>query len=148
MTLVLIILHVMTAILLLGPLTVGVSMFPPQMLKASQGDAAALGASRILHRISATYGLWSVMVPVIGAAVMFSDWATYKSQGTFHLAIVLSIIAWALLFFMVAPTQKKAMAALENNDAAFDFAGAKKKLSITSGIFCLLWVLIALSMFV
>ncbi|QCB28214.1 DUF2269 domain-containing protein [Corynebacterium endometrii] len=147
MSLILYILHVVAAILLLGPVTVAVSSFQGQMLKASTGDTAALGAARVLHRISDQYGLWSVLVPVFGAALLFVDWATYGQSYNFHLAIVLSIVAWGILFFLVTPKQKKAMAALEAGDHSFDYAKAKKQLSMFSGIFCLVWLITALSMF-
>lgn len=147
MSLILYILHLIAAILLLGPVTVGVSTFGSQMLKASQGDTTALGAARVLHKISNQYGLWSMLVPVFGTALMIVDWDVFGTKYNFHTAIVLSLIAWGVLFFLVTPKQKKAMTALEAGDQTFDYTKAKKQLAMTSGIFCLLWLLTALSMF-
>ena len=47
MTTVVTALHVLAAIVLLGPVVVAVSMFPAQMLRAKKGDTTALGLSLI-----------------------------------------------------------------------------------------------------
>lgn len=138
--------HVIAAILLLGPVTVATSQFGPQMLKAAEGDDKAFGATRTLHNITNSYGYISAIVPILGIAVFLMDMSTYGTQGQFHASIVLAIIAWALLFFLIIPRQKKAMAALAG-EGTTDFAKDKKQLAMFSGIFNLLWVVIAILMF-
>lgn len=138
--------HVIAAILLLGPVTVATSQFSPQMWKAAEGDDKAFGATRTLHDITNSYGYISAIVPILGIAVFVMDMSTYGRQGQFHVSILLAVIAWALLFFLIIPRQKKAMAALSGEGIA-DFAKDKKQLAILSGIFNLLWVVIAILMF-
>ena len=98
------IVHVLAAVLLLGPVTVAVSQFQVQALKAHEGDTAAGGAARVLYRITQTYGMLSLLVPLVGFAIMFTG--NYWHEGRFHVSLPLSIIGWALLLFRL-PTGKK-----------------------------------------
>ena len=127
MTSFLVFLHVAAAILLIGPVCVSTSSFQTQMAKAAQGDNAALGSARVLHNITNTYGYISAIVPILGLGVFLSDISAYKSEVNFHIAILVAIIAWCLLFFVILPKQKKAMAALESTES-FDYAAAKLSL--------------------
>lgn len=148
MTTVVMAIHVLAAIVLLGPVVVSVSMFQGQMMRAKQGDDTALGAAQTLHRITNTYGLFSALVPILGLAVFLTDLNTYGSQWQFHTSILLSIIAWGLLIFLVIPRQKQALAALEGeSQEPFDYSKAKKQLSMFGGIFNLLWIITAILMF-
>ncbi|MFS0468796.1 DUF2269 domain-containing protein, partial [Corynebacterium striatum] len=83
----------------------------------------------------------------LGIAVFLTDLAAYKSDIQFHIAILLAVIAWCLLFFLIIPKQKKAVAALEGAGAV-DVEGTKKQLSAFSGIFNLLWMICAILMFI
>ncbi|GEB96641.1 hypothetical conserved integral membrane protein [Corynebacterium flavescens] len=143
----LIFLHVIAALLLIGPVCVSTSTYQSQMLKASQGDVSALGAARLLHNITSTYGYISAIVPILGISVFLADLSTYKSEIQFHIAILVAIVAWCLLFFLIIPKQKKSLAALEENSGE-DFAATKKSLAAMGGIFNLLWVICACLMFV
>lgn len=147
MTSFLIFLHVIAAILLIGPVCVSTSTYQTQMAKAAQGDSSALGAARVLHNITNTYGYISAIVPILGIAIFLVDLSAYKSEIQFHIAILVAIVAWCLLFFLIIPKQKKSLAALDGG-AAIDFAGAKKSLSALGGIFNLLWIICACLMFV
>lgn len=147
MTSFLVFLHVAAAILLIGPVCVSTSSFQTQMAKAAQGDNAALGSARVLHNITNTYGYISAIVPILGLGVFLSDISAYKSEVNFHIAILVAIIAWCLLFFVILPKQKKAMAALESTES-FDYAAAKKPLSACGGVFNLLWIICLILMYV
>ena len=112
MTTFFIFLHVAAAILLLGPVVVSTSMFPRQAAESRAGGEEATGRASVLHRITTTYGMLSLLVPLLGAVVLAFDWDTYKSNYWFHTAIVLSVIAWAILLAMVIPQQRKMMGSL------------------------------------
>ena len=84
------IVHILAAILLLGPVTVAVSQFQVQALKAHEGDTTAGGAARVLYRITQTYGTLSLLVPLVGFAIMFTG--DYWHEGRFHTSLLLSII--------------------------------------------------------
>ena len=147
MTSFLVFLHVAAAILLIGPVCVSTSSFQTQMAKAAQGDHAALGSARVLHNITNTYGYISAIVPILGLGVFLSDISAYKSEVNFHIAILVAIIAWCLLFFVILPKQKKAMAALESTES-FNYAAAKEPLSAFGGVFNLLWIICLILMYV
>ncbi|HCT3316225.1 TPA: DUF2269 domain-containing protein [Corynebacterium striatum] len=142
----LIILHVLAAVLLIGPVCVATSAFPGQLLNAAKGDQAGSGATRVLHNITNTYGYISAIVPVLGIAVFLTN-PDFMPEIRFHIAILLAVIAWCLLFFLIIPKQKKAVAALEGAGAV-DVEGTKKQLAAFSGIFNLLWMICAILMFI
>lgn len=152
MTHVLVALHILSAILFLGPVTVATSTFHSKALAAQGGDESARGAASLLHRISTSYGMLSLLVPMLGVAVMLTD-SRFLKEGQFHAAIALSVVAWAVLFFLILPRQKKMIAALglqaadEDPATIADWNKAKGQLSMFAGIFALLWVIIAVLMF-
>ena len=103
MTTVVIILHVLAAILFLGPVTVATSSFHVRAAEANNGDTEAAGAAKNLYKITQNYGVFSLLVPLLGVAVMFTDVGYYFQQYQFHAAIVLSLLAWAVLLFLIFP---------------------------------------------
>ena len=155
MTTVFTVLHVLAAGLFLGPVTVAVSTFHKYALEADHGSDRAKGTTRLLHSITRTYGIGSLLVPLMGFAVMVSDWATYKSYYLIHTGIVLSIIAWAVLFFLILPLQTKCIHQLGLAEAGsdpvdlsgFHLRAAAKRLPMLGGIFCALWFVTAILMF-
>ena len=147
MTSLLIALHVLAAVLLMGPVMITVSTYQGQMMKAKDGDAKALGAATTLHRLTSQYGPLSVIVPILGLALFLTNMSVFGTQGRFHVSILLSVIAWVILVALIIPRQKKSLAALESGDNSVDFEDHKKKLSMFGGIFNLLWVVTAILMF-
>lgn len=156
MTTIVIVLHVLTAILFLGPVTVATSSFHLRAAEANTGDTHAAGAAKTLYDITQNYGVLSLLVPLLGLAIMFLDASYYFTQYNFHAAIVLALLAWAVLFFLIIPRQKKMMGALglleadelaEKTYEITDWKKAKSQLSMFSGIWALLWVLTAITMF-
>ena len=65
-------LHVIAAIMLMGPVMVATSMFAPQLRKVTAGNESA-GTLRLLHKITRVYGLASAIVPVLGVIAMFTS---------------------------------------------------------------------------
>lgn len=145
MTTIAITLHVLAAIVLIGPVMVATSLFPAQ-LEAAAKNPQSRGGAHFAQQICATYGLFSALVPVLGIAVFLSDISTYATMGQFHAAILLSVIAWALLLIMIVPRQKKALAALDEPGA--DITKDRKQLAMFAGIFNLLWFICAVLMFI
>ena len=147
--------HVASAIVLLGPVVVASSMFPAEVARARSGGEESTGRASVLHRITKTYGMISVLVPLLGAAVLAFDWDTYKANYWFHTAIVLSVIAWAILFGMVIPQQRKLMGSLgaldpadaDPSDVTGNFEKSKAQASAGAGIFNLLWFVVLILMF-
>lgn len=157
MTTVLIVLHVLAAVLFLGPVTVATSTFQVQAVKAHAGDTRAAGAATVLHKLTNLYGILAALVPLLGVAIMMTD-SAYWSDGRFHIAITLAIIAWIILLLLIIPRQKKMMGALGLLDpadhdpetdvlSAEKFGKTKSQLSMFGGIFALLWVIMLILMY-
>lgn len=149
--------HAIAAILFLGPATVANSQFHVRAYDAHNGNTQAAGSAKTLFKISQSYGMLSLLVPLLGIAIMLLDWSFYKSEGQFHAAIALSVITWALLLFVIFPRQKKmigALGLLEDDEQAAktyeieNWDKAKSQLSMFGGIWALLWVIIAVLMFI
>ena len=153
------ILHVVAALLLLGPVTVAVSTFHVRAREAHNGNDLARGSVRTLFTITNTYGLISLIVPLLGVGLLLSN-MSYLREGRFHASILLSVIAWGILFFLIVPRQKKMMAALGLSDDDDNAPGEKRtgeatienwdkavsQLSMFGGIFSALWVIVAVLM--
>jgi integral membrane protein len=153
------ILHVVAALLLLGPVTVAVSTFHVRAREAHNGNDLARGSVRTLFTITNTYGLISLIVPLLGVGLLLSN-MSYLREGRFHASILLSVIAWGILFFLIVPRQKKMMAALGLSDDDDGVPSEKRtgeatienwdkavsQLSMFGGIFSALWVIVAILM--
>lgn len=155
MTTFLLFLHVAAAVLLIGPVTVAVSAFPKAAQNAQSGSEEAVGRASFLHSMSTKYGLISLLVPLLGGGLLAFDWEAHKSNYWMHTAIVLSVLAWVFLFAMVIPQQRKMMGSLgalhpadaDPRDIATDFDSARVKAAAGGGIFCLLWFVTLILMF-
>ncbi len=155
MTTFFLVLHVAAAIILLGPVVVSTSMFPRAAAEARNGGEEAVARASVLHSITKTYGLLSVLAPLLGGVLLSFDWDTHQSNYWLHTAIVLSVIAWAILLGMVLPQQRKMMGTLgalppadaDPSDVTSNFERSKAKASAGAGIFNLLWLLVLITMF-
>jgi len=112
-------LHVLAAILAIGPVAVAASVFPRYLRLAAAADPAedsAVGVARALHRICRVYALLGIAVPFFGLATagplhVFGDaWVI--------ISIVLTAAAAALLAAVILPGQRRALAALAAAPAA------------------------------
>lgn len=136
MTKVLLSLHVLVAILAVGPVAVAASMFPPA---ARRGDTAQL---RLLHRICRVYAGVGIAVPVFG-------FATASSLGVLGdawliVSIVLTGVAAAVLVFQVLPGQEKVLSV----DEGTVLTRVATRLGMSTGIFNLLWATVTVLMIV
>ncbi|ONH32962.1 hypothetical protein [Pseudofrankia asymbiotica] len=105
-------LHVLAAILAIGPVAVAASIFPRylRLAAAAPDDGAAAGVARALHRICRVYALLGIAVPFFGLATagplhVFGDtWVI--------ISIVLTAVAAALLAAVILPGQRRTLALL------------------------------------
>ncbi|MFE0378771.1 DUF2269 family protein [Streptomyces inhibens] len=143
--------HVLAAIITIGPVTVAASMFPPSVRRAlaTPDDAAALATVRTLHRICRAYAVIAVAVPVFGLAtanslgVLGSPWLMAS--------IALTVAAAAVLAALVLPRQSSVLAALDGTDAAHDATAVRRvagQLAMHTGVFNLLWATVTVLMIV
>ncbi|MDO9355496.1 MAG: DUF2269 family protein [Solirubrobacteraceae bacterium] len=156
MSKVLLSLHVVAAILLIGPVTVAASLFPRyarQVLAAPDAAAAATAAAAVavLHRVSRVYGYLAAVVPALGLATALS--MGVGSDPWVAGSIVLTGIAAFLLAAVILPAQSAAMStawARTGSDTTGDTArhAQLKRLAVFTGIFATLWVIVVILMIV
>ncbi|MEU7484147.1 hypothetical protein [Streptomyces sp. NPDC042319] len=143
MTTLLLSLHVLAAVVAIGPVTVAASMFPKALRRAHSepGDHEALTALRMLHRICRVYAAVGIAVPVFG-------FATARSMGVLDsgwliVSILLTAAAAAILALLILPAQGNALAAAQVSGPAL---GSPGRLAMVTGIFNLLWAVVTVLM--
>lgn len=146
MTKLLLSLHVIVAIVAVGPVTVAASIFPRTAREAAAAprDPAPRAALATLHRICRVYALLALLVPVLGLAtagamgVLGDTWLTAS--------IFLTGAAGFVLAAFVLPLQERIMREL---DAPVDAVAATAgRLAMTVGLFNLLWATVTVLMIV
>lgn len=141
-------LHILAAIVAIGPVAVAASMFPPIARKALAGgadsleDTATLG---VLNRICKVYALVGLAVPMFGFAV--AGVMKVTGQTWVVVSIVLTAVAAVLLAVLVLPRQAELLAGKGPQGRE---VGVKdtKQLAMYTGIFNLLWAAVTVIMIV
>ncbi|MEU1703883.1 hypothetical protein ABZ478_00555 [Streptomyces sp. NPDC005706] len=133
--------HVIAAIVAIGPVTVAASMFPPAARRAltAPDDDRPTETLRLLHRICRVYAVVGVVVPVFGFAtasemhVLGSAWLI--------VSIALTALAALVLGALVLPAQT----------ALVEGVGSRRntaRLAMYTGLFNLLWAAVTVLMIV
>ncbi|GLW35281.1 hypothetical protein [Actinoplanes regularis] len=131
MTKLLLSLHVLAAIIAIGPVTVAASMFPAVTRRA---DRTGLP---LLHRICRVYATLGIAVPVFGLATASS--LGVLGDAWLITSIALTAAAAALLALVILPAQRRVI------------AGAPvppTRLGMLTGVFNLLWAVVVVLMIV
>ncbi|KUL21221.1 DUF2269 family protein [Streptomyces regalis] len=145
MTKILLTLHVLAAIVAVGPVTVAASMFPPAARRVPATDGAvAVGTVQLLHRICRVYGAIGVAVPVLGLATALA--MGVLGSGWLITSIALTAAAAGILIAFVLPRQEELLEQL-NAEKPVEHA-ATVQLAMFTGIFNLLWVTVTVLMVV
>ncbi|SEM30451.1 hypothetical protein [Streptacidiphilus jiangxiensis] len=147
MTKLFLILHILAAIVAIGPVAVAASMFPPVARKALAApggveDTATLG---VLNRICKVYALVAIAVPMFGFAA--AGVMKVTGQTWVVVSIVLTAVAAILLAALVLPRQAELLAGKGPRGRE---VGVKdtKQLAMYTGIFNLLWAAVTVIMIV
>jgi hypothetical protein len=135
--------HVLAAIVAVGPVTVAASMFPSLARKVPADPGESLLNLALLHRICRVYAVVGVAVPVFG-------FATAKNMGVLGdawliVSIALTAVAAVVLGALVLPRQGAVLRSVE--DGVLD-ARATVRLAMVTGIFNLLWAAVTVLMIV
>lgn len=131
--------HVLAAILAIGPVAVAASMFPG-LLRRHSGSPAVL---RNLHRICRVYAGLGLLVPLFGLATASS--LGVLTDAWLIASMILTAGAGLLLAFAVLPRQAGALTGLESGTDPRPTAG---QLGMLTGIFNLLWAIVVILMIV
>ncbi|MER6343250.1 DUF2269 family protein [Streptomyces sp. NPDC001595] len=141
--------HVIAAIVAIGPVTVAASMFPPAARRAlaSPDDPRASETVRLLHRICRVYATIGVVVPVFG-------FATASSMGVLGdawliVSIALTALAAVVLVALVLPRQSALLEGAEGVEGAVGGSReATVRLAMFTGVFNLLWAAVTVLMII
>ncbi|MFE5617066.1 DUF2269 family protein [Streptomyces sp. NPDC056524] len=144
MTKLLLSIHVLAAILVVGPITVAASLFPRYARQAS--PVAAL-----LHRICRGYAVAGVAVPVFGIATAIQ--LGVLTDAWLLTSLVLTAIAAAVLILAILPGQGRMLdgaGAAGGDEGADDTAprATAARLAMLTGVFNLLWTVVVVLMIV
>ncbi|MEV5871784.1 hypothetical protein [Streptomyces tendae] len=148
-------LHVLAAIVAVGPVTVAASMFPaaarrvpvPVAVGVADGggaDAGDVRTVRLLHRICRVYAGLGITVPVLG-------FATAASMGVLGDAwliasVTLTAVAAGLLAAFVLPRQEELLEQLADGQPVE--RARTVRLAMFTGLFNLLWAAVTILMIV
>ncbi|MFJ6696522.1 DUF2269 family protein [Streptomyces sp. NPDC091272] len=151
-------LHVLAAILAIGPITVAASMFPRYARPAAPGDGGAPGqdlrTAAFLHRICRVYATVGIAVPVLGIATGAA--MGVLGDAWLMASIVLTGVAAGILLALVLPGQEELLetplagegATEPDESEAPTRRRATARLAMTTGIFNLLWAAVVVLMVV
>ena len=132
MTAVLLSVHVLAAIVLIGPITVAASLFPRYArAEVAQPDQGNLAVLRALHRITSGYAVAALVVPVFGLATAVQ----LKVLGDPWLitSIALTAIAAALLAVVIVPTQREVLTGLTESGPERQLPGERETVPRSAG---------------
>ncbi|GAB3567704.1 membrane protein [Amycolatopsis endophytica] len=144
MTKVLLSLHVLAALIAIGPVTVAASMFPSATRRAADGADREVAVLRTLHRICRVYAAIGVAVPVFGFATAGVLGVT--GDAWVVVSIVLTGIAAAVLVLVVLPRQQGILDGIGEGTEPGPRAPAR--LAMYTGIFNILWAAVTVLMIV
>ncbi|MFE5548387.1 hypothetical protein ACFQ71_31815 [Streptomyces sp. NPDC056534] len=158
--------HVLVAIVTVGSITVAASMFPRIALRAcgsgggsggsGDGSSAAgegrggrsegTGTAVLLHRVCTGYAVAGVVVPVFGIAT--GAQLGVLTDAWLIVSLVLTVTAAALLGLAVLPGQRRLLALAEGAAAEEEARPVASRLSMTTGMFNVLWAVVVVLMIV
>ncbi|MFF8018091.1 hypothetical protein [Streptomyces sp. NPDC007929] len=142
MTKILLSLHVLAAIVAIGPVTVAASMFPPAARRTT--PAGGVGTPALLHRICRVYAGVGLSVPVLGLATAAA--MGVLGSGWLITSIALTAAAAGILMAFVLPGQEELLDRLKEERAPEHRDTAQ--LAMFTGIFNLLWATVTVLMVV
>ncbi|MER6802091.1 MULTISPECIES: hypothetical protein [Streptomyces] len=142
-------LHVLAAIVAIGPVTVAASMFPPAVRRAAVpagggSVATAVTAVELLHRICRVYARVGVVVPLFGLATALA--MGVLGDGWLVTSIALTAAAAGVLLAFVLPRQDELIGQLNGNRPVDRHSTVQ--LAMFTGVFNLLWAIVTVLMIV
>ncbi|WP_030744810.1 hypothetical protein [Streptomyces sp. NRRL F-5135] len=178
MTKLLLSVHVLAAILAIGPIAVAASLFPRYARQSAPGgenrgngenrgsggsggntdgrdasaDGRAAGIAAFLHRVCRAYAVVGVVVPVFGIATAVQ--LDVLTDAWLIVSLVLTAIAAGVLALAILPQQERLLerpadTADEGSGSTAAEAGpAAARLSALTGVFNLLWAIVVVLMIV
>ncbi|MEU7749185.1 hypothetical protein [Nonomuraea sp. NPDC049158] len=141
--------HVLAGIVFVGGSAIAASLFPryaPVAVDSAVGDAPTQAPTErnqavavALHRVTRGYGLFGIVVPVVGIAAAMVQGRIGEIWIT--VSMILTAVAGGLLALQIYPRQRDALATPGGGERL-------RKLSMLAGIYNLLWATVVVLMIV
>ncbi|MFI7145324.1 hypothetical protein ACIBO2_10435 [Nonomuraea sp. NPDC050022] len=147
--------HVLAGIVFVGGSAIAASLFPryaPVTADVGVGSAVGDAPTQVsteternravavaLHRITRGYGLFGIVVPVVGIAAALVQGRIGEIWIT--VSMILTAVAGGLLALQIYPRQRDALATPDGGERL-------RKLSMLAGIYNLLWATVVVLMIV
>lgn len=136
--------HVLGAIVAIGPVTVAASMFPAAARRALARPGTDLAVLASLHRICRVYATVGIVVPVFGLATASS--LGVLGDAWLIASIALTTAAAGVLVLLVLPRQARILASTPAGSGAD--ARGPARLAMYTGMFNVLWAVVTVLMIV
>ncbi|MFF3320520.1 hypothetical protein ACFYV5_34190 [Streptomyces sp. NPDC003035] len=162
MTKLLLSIHVLAAILVVGPITVAASLFPRYARQATSGDGDGgrdgnedggggdrsrdSAVAAVLHRICRGYAIAGVAVPVFGIATAVQ--LGVLTDAWLISSLVLTAAAAAVLILAILPRQQRMLAGGPHTADDGAARALAARLAMLTGVFNLLWAIVVVLMIV
>lgn len=142
--------HVLAAILTIGPVAIAASMFPRAARLALEHpeDPRRTAVAHVLHRITRVYAVIGALVPLFGIATAAGMGAL--GDTWLIVSMILTAVAAVVLIAVILPGQTRVVRALDAGDDA-DAAPPDhlaRRLAMSTGAFNLLWAIVVVLMIV
>jgi len=151
--------HVLAAIVLIGPITAAASVFPRYARVAAgarsypaadpaadPAAAAALPVAAAMHRISRGYAVPAVAVPVFGIGTATA--MGVLGDAWLIASMVLTAAAALLLVGRINPVQRRVLDGLRSGTTPGAVLSDVRRLGMVTGVFALLWAIVVVLMIV
>ncbi|MGW0433287.1 DUF2269 family protein [Micromonospora sp. NPDC003197] len=139
--------HVLAAILTIGPVAIAASMFPraARAALAASTDLRPTSVVRVLHRITRVYAVIGALVPVFGLATGAS--IGVLGDAWLIVSMILTAAAAAILIAFILPAQQRVVHALDTDSPGGAEANrSTRRLGMLTGVFNLLWAIVVVLM--
>ncbi|WP_077797142.1 hypothetical protein [Streptomyces sp. JHA26] len=146
MTKILLSLHVLAAVLAVGPVSVAASMFPAALRRTAGDREGTRTTLQTLHRICRVYAGVGIAVPVFGFATAGS--LGVLGDAWLITSIALTAAAAGVLILSVLPGQDRALTDMVTPADTPVPTATAGRLAMTTGIFNLLWATVTVLMII
>lgn len=145
--------HILAAILTVGPVAIAASMFPPAARAACQPPDTPWRTAvvRVLHRITRVYAAIGILVPVFGLATGAS--LGVLGDAWLIASMILTATAAVILIALILPAQRRMLTALDHAGAPRAIGPGNeapdrisRRLAMHTGVFNVLWAVVVILM--
>jgi uncharacterized membrane protein len=136
--------HVLAAIVAIGPVCVAASMFPPEARRALEAEPGSAARLAVLARVCRTYAVLGLAVPVFGIGLASS--MRVLTQTWVLVSLVLTLAAAGVLALVILPGQRALIGATTAPAPSAALVATTRRLAATTGVFNLLWAAVTVLM--